>query len=293
MLLVQALKAFYAFSNKLNYEWCGIGTNNWLKIDMAEKRKVNCFGFQRAGLDIFNKMNITGSYDDKEYVFMKECVIENNVNGIHYFELDDLVDYRYYRFDITEGRNAINKVYLYLEDSALDKTSKCDHGMASSRYTLPMNTTLNILNKTNDSREGLLGMANDNDNYGSLYVVGKDGGSHLTMSGIKSEIIFEGTANVLNQSYLLLKSINNFKFIILYNNGSYSGETREGSGIILSTDKLIEKYSTKYALSISAAANSSNIETMLHFNNDKEFTIDQIYNKNWINNGIYKIIGIY
>ena len=85
---------------------------------------------------------------------------------------------------------------------------------ANLTYTLPMSTTTLIKAKSNDSRVGLLGMANDPDNFGDLYVVGRDGKSHLTKSGVKSEVIFDGVANAIGQ-YNLVDSIDKYTYLII------------------------------------------------------------------------------
>ena len=109
---------------------------------------------------------------------------------------------------------------------------------ASLTYTLPMATTKKIKAKSNDKRVGLLGLANDDENFGDLYVVGKDGKSHLTKSGIKSEILFDG--KVTSPSTInITKELKEFKLLIFETTNSSDGERRSYNTIYVS-EKLFE-----------------------------------------------------
>lgn len=77
--------------------------------------------------------------------------------------------------------------------------------------TVSMNTTEKILAKKLDKRLGLLGVANDGDNFGSMYVVGYDGRAHLIKSGIKSKTIFEGKVD--DGTLILGDNASNFKYL--------------------------------------------------------------------------------
>ena len=162
---------------------------------------------------------------------------------------------------------------------------------ASLVYTLPMATTNKIKAKNNDSREGLLGMANDPENYGDLYVVGEDGKSHLTKCGIKSEILFEGEA-IPNNEYSLIKPITDFKeLLICFSvNHETDGEdmykeyvTIPVSDIRFSDDKQFIKtiYSTNY----------------LTYTFTNDFTLKVNGNgsatSGWLGISIKRIVGIY
>lgn len=84
---------------------------------------------------------------------------------------------------------------------------------ASMIQTVPLNSTQNILNKVNDFREGLLGIANDKGNYGSLYVVGSDGKSHLTKNGITAKELWNGSTKT--STITLSENLSNFKYIMV------------------------------------------------------------------------------
>lgn len=144
------------------------------------------------------------------------------------------------------------------DDRAFVENPNISHKNATLLYTLPMATTKEINAKTNDSREGLLGMANDVENYGDLYVVGKDGKAHLTKSGIKSEIIFDGVISTTSTPVSLTKDIKVFNKVIVYvraTNVSNTVTTRFST--IVDCAKVEYGYDHRYSSTFYATAESS------------------------------------
>lgn len=153
------------------------------------------------------------------------------------------------------------------------------HKNASLVYTLPMATTEKIKAKSNDKRVGLLGLANDDENFGDLYVVGKDGKSHLTKSGIKSEVLYDGLANATGE-YGLTNSIDNYSYIVVY-----SGLTNKTvTSIIDIVSNVISKDYIKigtanqfvYNDSIAISGVDYTRRMRYHFKTNKSINIDSI-----------------
>lgn len=108
--------------------------------------------------------------------------------------------------------------------------------------TLPMNTTEKILAKKFDYRAGLLGLASDDENFGDLYVVGKDGKAYLTKSGMKSKVIWEGKL-LVNQQATLSNDYSGFKQIIFIFGVDYSSYSKFGiTSIVIDTNDIIQNF---------------------------------------------------
>lgn len=135
--------------------------------------------------------------------------------------------------------NKMNLIKERDDNMALIDVTSVSHKNASLTYILPMATTEKIKAKSSDTRIGLLGMANDCENFGDLYVVGRDGKSHLTRSGIKTETIFEGSASTVG-TYQMKGEIKSFKGIIVYSNIDDTGGVTSYamSSVIVTVDDL-------------------------------------------------------
>lgn len=187
--------------------------NPYIQIDFGKETYVSCIHIMtRNGTCIQVKTEVLGSMDDKIYEKIGEITLPNTANTKVELDFGKMTRYRYYKIRCIDASATYFVIgtmsFLYNEDYVNDSLQGFSK---SSTYQLPMNTTQAILAKTNDPREGLMGMANDVENYGDLYVVGKDGKSHLTKAGMKSEVIFEGKVSTLNAIGTLLKDIRGYK----------------------------------------------------------------------------------
>lgn len=219
------------------------------------------------------------------------CEFSNLPNRAHKVEIKSLDGIRYALdcIDIDEDG------YLCDERVVIETVS---HTKAFYAQTVPMNTTKKILAKINDTRVGLLGIANDDENFGDAYVVGKDGMSHLIKAATKKEIIFEGSANQAKTSYTLNDSIEKFSYIIVtgccsdsIGNKLYSLET-----VVSKENYDYESASSTYAICGVSYANGANGYTIgFRFNDDKTLFVNSITNtmSNWIDIRITRITGVY
>ena len=159
-------------------------------------------------------------------------------------------------------------------------------------YTLPMATTAQIKAKTGDSRTGLLGMANDPENFGDLYVVGRDGKAHLTKSGVKSEVIFDGVANATGQ-YNLVDIIDKYSYLIImakitHPNSDFSDST---SDIVYKSE--FENIKYKCISGYFSEESYYAIEYKLTDNILDIYTTKNGTSPIWATPYIYQIIGVY
>lgn len=223
-----------------------------------------------------------------------QCLIFENINldnKIHHVEIysKDGVRFGIDAVDIDEG----GEILVY----GTEEQENVSHKNASLTYTIPMNTTEKILAKTNDLRVGLLGMANDAENYGDLYVVGGDGKSHLTRSGIKSEVIFDGSAGTPKTGYTLSKSIDNFSHVIVTGMCEEVGSVIYSIELIISKENYnyISKSSTHAICGVSYANDASGYTIGFRFEDDKTLYINSITKTitSWENVRISKVIGVY
>lgn len=169
-------------------------------------------------------------------------------------------------------------------------------GIYKSSYAqiLPMNTTNSILSKFGDYRVGLLGMASDDENFGDLYVVGKDGRAHLTKAGTKSELIFKGKANTVGD-YILGKNIKKYKYLLVCssNDNNTTGADTLKMSTLIPVDHVdfgtTIKYIRAYRMVI---VESGNID--FGFKDETTLTVDRITPTSYNSSvQITKIIGIY
>ncbi len=214
------------------------------------------------------------------YPNLYTVVITTKTNDLNIFDCIDIKNGHICETDKCELEHIYN-------DVVSNKNIKLD-------YILPMNTTKNIKSKENDERVGLLGMANDDENFGDLYVVGKDGKAHLTKNGSKYEIIFDGKANKTGD-YILLKSIKEFKMLMIcfsLDNNTTKENTLKGTHLIPLVD--IDFGETLQHIRAHRIVFLENGHIDFGFKNSKLLSIDR-FTKTQYNTSVQitKVIGIY
>lgn len=209
-----------------------------------------------------------------------------------FYTFDFEVSYRYYKitFDSSNGHLyvAIGAIKLYKNEESLVSRKK-----SSGNYSIPMATTNKILARRNDDREGLLVLANDPNNYGDLYVVGKDGKSHLTKSGIKSEVIWEGSLNLGQGSVnVLLENINVSKYREVTLEFGITDATHDTLATHQSTINSPSTTQPMYTSSVSSG--SHYFVTHFIFKESNQILFTETFKGGWGGTSVLtKIIGIY
>jgi hypothetical protein len=209
--------------------WASASTpTGWIKIDFGSIKKVDAFTMYRRKYidpsDLTPKSFILyGSNDD---IIYEQLLSVNNqilwtVGEGRLYKINSSVNYRYYRINIAEGNTGsiigIGELKFWQDDGT---TTSVINKNASLTYCLPSNTTQAMNQRQNDSREGLLGFANDSDNYGTLWMINNKGHAQIPIAGTKSDVLFDGNANIVNSTYNLSNSITKYKFLIFFGDSS-------------------------------------------------------------------------
>lgn len=275
----------------------------WIMLDFGYKTKVDVLSIKPRlsitsnGLTSMPKdFELYGSDDGRAFTLISSM---SNINDWAYgefstFLLPSNTKYRMYKIKIlsNNGHSSFSSIGQIRFLQEFEQLTPISHKNASLTYTLPMATTEKIKAKSNDNRVGLLGMANDDENFGDLYVVGKDGKSHLTKSGIKSEILFEGNASVLNEKYVLSKPITDFKMLVFFSNASSS--TSSGfntTSVVVNVDD-IKYINNEFYVNLYQGGYERNFNFTIH-NDNISFSITRQILGGLSSIQITKVIGIY
>lgn len=293
---------YNAFNRVIEREgWCSASNtpSGWIGLDFKEPTSISGFSISigEYRTEVAPKdFELMGSNNGSDFVTIE---IFTGVTGwsfreTRFFDLNKVCEYQQYRLKINTNNgyhySSIAELSFYIDTDYLKVP--VSHKNASLAYTLPMATTEKIKSKSNDKRVGLLGMANDDENFGDLYVVGKDGKSHLTKSGIKSEILFEGNASVLNEKYVLSKPITDFKMLVFFSNASSS--TSSGfntTSVVVNVDD-IKYINNEFYVNLYQGGYERNFNFTIH-NDNISFSITRQTLGGLSSMQITKVIGIY
>jgi hypothetical protein len=192
----------------------------WIKIDFGSNIKIDAISMQSFNYSVqtnmFKDAILYGSNDDSMYY-----EIINISNQILWgllesrlFKFGNSVNFRYYKLMLLSCNGAassgLSEIKFWQDDSIEYITNK----KASGNYTLPHNSTLAMKQRQNDNRPYLLGCADDDINFGTLWIIDKTGHAQLAKSSLASfDILFDGAANIVGD-YQLNGDISKYKLII-------------------------------------------------------------------------------
>ncbi|WP_312369047.1 discoidin domain-containing protein [Lachnoclostridium sp.] len=207
------------------------------------------------------------------------------------YRLNKSVAFRFYRLNIITNNgfaySACGNIKFWQDDGI---TETITNKKASLAYCLPKNSTLIMKQRQSDPREGLLGYADDSDNYGTLWMIGKDGKAIIPKAAIADyDVLFDGVANTISTPYTMSKSYKEYSYLLVL--AGIDGGTRTLKVSIIPT-KLINISTTQFSLSYFF---KTNYYYGLHFGFETEtsFTIGGLdICTNWKNAAISKIYGI-
>lgn len=289
-----------SMSNTNDDGWCTNGTTSgWITLDIGSEIQVSTIGLVgyriNAGCQA-KVISIQYSNDGLDFVDIvsNKTMTWSTDNLIEKIDLGKPYKFRYLKVIIHSNygqtNTGMNEIKFYLD---IDLLAKVSSTKAFHSTMLPTNTTQNILSKEKDFRVGRLGIASDDENFGDLYVTGKDGKAHLTRSRVKGEVIFEGKASALSTPYSLLKSFNDFKYIIIVHATDYSSTTKYAlSSIVLNVDDIVINYNGLSTLGQIALTNYTHYAEYT-FTSDTSFVCVRQIVDSGVELYIYKIIGIY
>ena len=270
----------------------------WLKIDFGSAKRIDAFSVTSRNID---DMTITpknfilyGSNDDISYEKIYEANNEIlwHTKELRLFKLQNYVSYRYYKitFSANNGNisyTGVGYIKFWQDD---DIVSYISNRNASLHYCLSKNTTDNIMSRQNDEREGLLGFANDFDNYGTLYMINNRGRAIIPISSTKQELIFSGNASTTG-IYSTSKTFNTYKSINITANIVSSSVTSLTTITIPVDDFLLSTSSSSYRISI--PSNATNIGYIdIYYVSENTFNITVTLG-DFTSIAITKIYGIY
>lgn len=210
-----------SMSNVNDDGWCTNGTTSgWIMLDAGSEIQVSTIGLVGYRITVgcqAKVISIQYSNDGLNFVdiISNKTMTWSTDNLIEKIDLGKSYKFRYLKLIIHsnygQSNTGMNEIKFYLDIDLLDKVSNTK---AFHSTILPMNTTENILSKEKDFRVGRMGIANDDENFGDIYITGKDGKAHLAKAGIKSEVIFDGSMATVGD-YKLSKTIDAFKILMI------------------------------------------------------------------------------
>lgn len=223
-------KAFDNADSGSEYDvWASNGIPSWIQIDFGDLIRVDAFSVtNRKANTVYSltgapkTFTLSGSIDGTTFVDIMP--VDDQTSWTYAetrnFILQNSVQYRFYRITFTASNGDANiaigevKFYQYVEEIAPITYKKIN-----LNYCLPKNSTENIKARTNDSREGFLGFADDSNNYGSLWMINNKGTAQMPMAGIKIETIWSGSVTGYS-NISLTTDIDQFKLFLITHNSA-------------------------------------------------------------------------
>jgi hypothetical protein len=287
---------YRAFNNVLGTDkWVtNASVTGWIKLDFGSEKQIDAFSVYSALATNAPKTFILyGSLDDINY----EQIIKIDsqltwgtatVAEGRLYRLDNSVSFRYYRLNIIENNgytnSAIAEIKFWQDDGVQTYITNKTANMESC---LPNSTTLSIKSKKNDPRVGRLGYANDDTNFGTLWLVNKIGESQLARAAMANyDILFDGTANATG-TYTLASSLSKYKYILIT---LYSNSNR--NTLLIQVDEFIKSTSANPTIVGMVAGNASNAWISLYYASNTSFTISAVMLTGYSSLYISKIVGI-
>lgn len=281
--------------------WAIKGQSGWIKIDFGNTIKINGFSISareslgNGGVSELPKSFILyGSNDDIKYEQI--LPVSEQVMWVkkeeRLFVLSNSINFRYYRITVTSNNGhiytAIGKIKFWQDDTI---TPTITNTKASMNYCLPKNSTLAMTQRQNDEREGLLGFANDSDNYGTLWMIDNKGQAIIPKANMTNyDTLFDGFNNTKFTTVTLSKDISKYRFLQVIGSMTTFGMNLS---IIIPVKDIIYAATDSYQYILSQYATSS-IYTHIRFNflNSNTITIQEVLSPNW-GIGLHKVLGFY
>jgi hypothetical protein len=270
-------------------------TSGWIKFDFGASTKVDAITlyarYNSNGTEIATPKTfiVYGSDDDMNYeqiVSLQNQIIWNSKEG-RQFKFDTSVDYRYYKIVVIDVNGAtiavIGNIKFWQNDGTITYIT---NKVATMEGTLPSATTLKIKNKKNDPRVGRLGYANDDTNFGTLWIVNKVGESEIPKAKVSSKVLFSGNASTASTNYTIDGVFSEYKSLhvkLITNNG-----TGGAVHFFIDVTEFIAKGVTLYL----PASTTGNAYFVFNYVSDTQFSISGIQLNGFTALGIGMIRGI-
>lgn len=274
-----------------------LGEEQWLQLDFGSNTIISAFSITAHEANMApTTFSLSGSYDNKNFETIYFAInYKNWEKGVtRVFNLTKDYDYRYYRIDTQKGNGygyIVLKEVNFLRET---KDEEIPEIVKESRlYCLPKADTFTMQNRMLDPREGLLGFANDEYNYGTLWMINSHGNAEIVRSAMANHVLlFDGFANTLNSIYTLTDTLNKYKYLIVIAGVS---STHLTFSTLIPTDYVsfanIATTTTNQYLISQYANNNTATHIRFIFTDTMTFKITEVLQTNW-NMGIVKILGI-
>jgi hypothetical protein len=199
-------EAYRAFDNDTvtNKEgWVSSATTGWIKFDFGVATKTNAISIFGDGIQNTASPKdfiVYGSNDDISYEKILDIKTELywGLGECRLYNYSRSYEFRYYKIIISANNGhtsyvSISEIKFWQDDGVVTYIT---NKTASMDSCLPNSTTLAIKQKKNDPRVGRLGYANDDANFGTLWIVNKVGESQLAKAALAPfDILFNGNAS--------------------------------------------------------------------------------------------------
>jgi hypothetical protein len=297
----EAWRAFNGTLTDANDSWVTILNSiaGWIMIDLSVITKIDAISIharnEAASLTASPKdLVIYGSNDGITFTEIRQAlnqVVWSAAEG-RLFKFAGSVSFRYYKISIASNNGGtysqIGDIKLWQDNGVTTQVTNIE---ASMDICLPRNTTLAIKQKQNDYREGLLGFANDDTNYGTMYMVDNKGRSMIPMAGVKQETIFQGSISKTGTG-TISKPYTDFKLLLVK---SKSSNAEWSTYTLIPVDKITGlKADGGGAIIISMMWTSSTFANLrMGFQTTTIFTVGDSSSGNWGAPVVTEIIGIY
>ena len=206
--------------------WVGASgtTTGWVQIDFSVQTKIDAISlmtrnYTNAPIEMLKDAILLGSNDGT--TFQSILYINSQTNWksseSRLFELSIPVSFRYYRLQINTNNGggilSLGELYFWQDDG---ESYLITNKKASLNYCLPKNSTLAMELRQNDSREGLLGFADDGANYGTLWIINANGKAQIPFAKMPNvDTLFDGVANTIKTPYQLSANVTNYRCLLV------------------------------------------------------------------------------
>lgn len=164
----------------------------------------------------------------------------------------------------------------------------------SLKYCSPKTTTLYMKNAQVDTEmEGLISVATDGDNYGTLWMFDNNGKGIIPKSNLTNgKVLFEGSASSLSETYTLDESLKFYKYllVVVKTHNDSLNITQLKNDFLSCND--VEFNNSSQFISSSYVSNEHNYFISYQFKSETTFEILTSITTGCSNLRIDKIIGI-
>lgn len=297
-------KGWKAFDGNVSSSdgWLSGGVTGSIKLDFGVITSIDAFSVYSRGVSTQEQLTecpntfiLYGSNDNiifEQIIEISDQILWNPSEG-RLFKLSSKVSYRYYRISISKNNGhssyvGIGEIKFWQDDGV--QPEPITNSKASLNYCLPKNSTFAMKQRSMDPREGLLGFANDPDNYGTLWMVDNKGKAMIPMASMaNADILFNGVANKTNTAYTLASKYTDYKYILAI--GGASNGTGAIQSLLIPTSRININDTNGYALSCASSSTSLFYISFL-INGLGSFMIKSIAASNWTDPAITIIYGI-